>query len=400
MLESFECEIVAQCIFPDNILSNLSVILSRVISFLCMSSLILVNCNIDDHGVQILSQKKSDTKIQTLGLDFNKITDVGAVCISGIVRECAGLLHLSLSYNHIGDHGAMAIAGVLNHSLVELDLQSNSLNDEGAIAVAQSMKDFPREFQLFLWNVNTTNEGIAKVLEYRQTAQLRGEMLSRAWKMVDVQCPEAIERASSTCKKFDLSSNTLDLSRSKIDTYLHCISLFSVDLSHRIAGYKKVAFLAHALSCCNNLKVLNLSHNSIDVRGIQTIAFALKNCTLESLNLHNNMIGKDGTVELAKALRSGDEVIHFKWRYSFNKFIRHILKHNHLTMIGHKWCTSLQELDLSNNNIRDKGAVALAYGLKKCTRLSSLTLSNNNIYDEGARTLIQELYHSIAPFKH
>ena len=65
------------------------------------------------------------------------------------MQECAGLLHLSLSYNHIGDQGAMAIAGVLNHRLVELDLQSKSLNDEGAIAVAKSMKDFPRDIQIF-----------------------------------------------------------------------------------------------------------------------------------------------------------------------------------------------------------------------------------------------------------
>ena len=117
LLESFECEIVAPCSFPENILSNLNVSLSRVISFLCLSSLILVNCNIDDHGVQVLSQKKSDTKIQTLRLDFNKITDVGAACIAGLVRECAGLLHLSLSYNHIGDQGAMTIAGVAGHNI-------------------------------------------------------------------------------------------------------------------------------------------------------------------------------------------------------------------------------------------------------------------------------------------
>ena len=88
---------------------------------------------------RFLSQKKLNTKIQTLRLDFNN----GAICIYGLVRECAGLLH---PYNYIGDQGAMALAGVLCHSLVELDLQSNSLNDEGAIAVAKSIKDFPRKF--------------------------------------------------------------------------------------------------------------------------------------------------------------------------------------------------------------------------------------------------------------
>ena len=402
LLESFECEIVAQCNFPENILSNLSVSLSRVTSFLCLSSLILINCNIDDHGVQILSQKKLDTKIQTLRLDFNKITDVGAACISGLVQECAGLLHLSLSYNHIGDQGAMAIAGVLNHSLVELDLQSNSLNDEGAIAVAKSMKDFPRDFQLCLWNVNITTEGIEKVLAYRQTAQIQNVMLSCAWKMVDIQCPEAIEHAvhkkklpSSTCKKFDLSLNALDLSRSILSGWpQHSSSLCSVNLSYCEIGHDEVAFLAHALSCCNNLKILNLSHNNIDVRGIQAIALVLKYCKLESLNLHNNKIGEDGTIVLAKALRNGTEVLpsELKWNSSrTSMFFLNKVNHNCQTIIGLKWCTSLQELDLGNNNIRDKGAVALAYGLKKCTRLQSLTLSYNNIHVHGARTLIQEL---------
>ena len=59
-------------------------------------------------------------------------------------------------------------------------------------------------------------------------------------------------------------------------------------------------------------------------------------------------------------------------------------------MRGHKWCTSLQELDLGTNNIRDEGAVALAYGLE-CIRLQSLTLSNNNIHGDSTRTLIQAL---------
>ena len=339
-----------------------------------------------------------NTNIQTLRLDFNKITDVGAVYISGLVRECAGLLHLSMSYNYIGDQGAMAIAGVLYHSLVELDLQSNSLNDEGAIAVAKSIKDFPRKFQLCLWNVNITTEGIQKVLVYRQTAIIRNEILSHAWKMVDIQRPEAVERAiynkkipSCTCKEFDLSLNALNLSRSILSGWpQHSSSLCSVNLSYCEIGHDEVAFLAHSLSCCNNLKILNLSHNSIDVRGIKAIAFALKDCTLESLNLRNNKIGGDGSLALSKALRSGSEVIPLELGFT-GMWFQYELNRNCQTMIGHKWCTSLQELDLGNNNIRDKGAVALAYGLKKCIRLQSLTLSNNNIYDDSARTLIHAL---------
>ena len=168
----------------------------------------------------------------------------------------------------------------------------------------------------------------------------------------------------------------------------------SVNLSYCEIGHDEVAFLAHALSCCNNLKILNLSHNNIDVRGIQAIALVLKYCKLESLNLHNNKIGEDGTIVLAKALRNGTEILpsELKWNSSrTSMFFLNKVNHNCQTIIGLKWCTSLQELDLGNNNIRDKGAVALAYGLKKCTRLQSLTLSYNNIHVHGARTLIQEL---------
>ena len=109
------------------------------------------------------------------------------------------------------------------------------------------------------------------MLEYRQTAEIRGEMLSRAWKMVDFQCLESIEHVISSCKKLCSSPNSLDLGRSNIDASIlhgapqHSSSLHAVNLSHHKLGYEKVAFLAHALSCCNNLKVLNLSHNNIDV---------------------------------------------------------------------------------------------------------------------------------------
>ena len=206
------------------------------------------------------------------------------------------------------------------------------------------------------------------MLEFRQTAQIQKEILSRAWKMVDIQCPETIERAlcsqkipSSTCKEFDLSLNALDLSRSILSGWpQHSSSLHSVNFSYCKIGHDKVEFLACALSCCNNLKVINLSHNSIDIRGIKAITFALKDCKLEYLNLHNNKIGEDGTVVLAKALRSGTKVTHEELGYLSKKFLI-IINNNCQTMRGHKWCTSLKELDLGNNNIRDEGAAALNF---------------------------------------
>ena len=132
LLEAFKCESVPLCTFPENIFCHLNVDLSKVTSFLCLSSLILINCNIDDHGVQVLTKTQFSTMFDTLRLDINRITDTGAGFLSNFLSKCSRLKYLSLSYNHIGSEGAMALAGVLvtNNSLIELDLQCNAIGDE------------------------------------------------------------------------------------------------------------------------------------------------------------------------------------------------------------------------------------------------------------------------------
>ena len=79
LLESFKCEIIPLCKFPSDILN---VNLSRVTSFFTLSSLILINCNIDDHGVEVLTKTKPGTNLEILRLDVNRITDTGAETLS------------------------------------------------------------------------------------------------------------------------------------------------------------------------------------------------------------------------------------------------------------------------------------------------------------------------------
>ena len=112
LLESFKCEIIPLCKFLSNILSNLN-LMSRVTSFFTLSSLILVNCNIDDNGVQVLTKTKSGTNLKILRLDVNRITDTGVEILSNLLSESTELQHLSLSCNHIGNKGAIALAGAL-----------------------------------------------------------------------------------------------------------------------------------------------------------------------------------------------------------------------------------------------------------------------------------------------
>ena len=54
-------------------------------------------------------------------------------------------------------------------------------------------------------------------------------------------------------------------------------------------------------------------------------------------------------------------------------------------------CPRLQGLDLSYNEIGDKGAIELADGLKDCKSLQSLNLKGNKIGDEGSIGLADKL---------
>ena len=80
LLEKFECKIVPLCEFPSNILSNLEFDVLKVTRFLLkLSTIELINSNIDDHRVQCLL---SSSNYESVRLDVNKITDTGAVFVS------------------------------------------------------------------------------------------------------------------------------------------------------------------------------------------------------------------------------------------------------------------------------------------------------------------------------
>ena len=282
LLEAFECEIVPLCNFPQNILSNLNVSLSRVTSFLCLSSVILINCKIDDHGVQVLTKTLLSTMFDTLRLDVNRITDTGAGFLSKRLSNCSILKHLSLSYNHVGSEGAKALAGALvaNHSLIELDLQCNAIGDEGAVAIAKVIKDFPSEFQLLLWNINITSKGQTKVLEYRQTAQIEEEMTEHVWKEVSVANVDNAEfmvhilRSFYQQKNLDFDDKSLDLFTSKeltdslkdlkqfenLGLFLmnYIPSLESLDLTSQQLSKEEVLALTTKVTL-SNLRILKIS---------------------------------------------------------------------------------------------------------------------------------------------
>lgn len=120
--------------------------------------------------------------------------------------------------------------------------------------------------------------------------------------------------------------------------------------------------LLNTLKTNDNVRTLTISNNIIDNRSIYKICDALQNNkTLESLYIAGNSI----TFNLPLTLKPDLLKI----------FIN----------------LSLKKLDLSNNNIGDKGLYVLATVLKVNKSIIDLNLSNNNINDIGAEAIARAL---------
>ena len=441
ILKSFQCEVIPLSSISHGLLCNLDIKLklSRVSKFLYLSILLLVNCNLHDQDFEYLTTTVKLDNVQTLCLDFNKLTCTSAKNLAKSFPLLTKLTHLSISCNLIGNDGAKALAKALPQvrTLTEFDLQGNKIGDEGAIAIAQAVKDFPYIFHLSLSNINITSEGVAKVLENRSSADVEGKGSLMAKKFIITKSPEAVTRAVGCCENL----HSLDFSGKHIaiaaalelaNTLKNCSNLKSVNLSECSLKYNTLNPLGEGLNKCKNLVSVNFGGNRIEgneilklvsplqfcpdlqdldihdnfIRdgGLKSVASELGRKKLRSLNLHNCQIGEYGGAALAECLRLGavgrqplkkTELI--PGHEKFDNFVLenlNIAKGNNNPLdklYSHSWCHSLVNLNLGSNDIGSAGAAALSYGLKCCHKLQSLDLSSNIIEADGAAVLAHGL---------
>ena len=102
------------------------------------------------------------------------------------------------------------------------------------------------------------------------------------------------------------------------------------------------------------IETLNLANNNIGILGLENITNKLKNkfCTLKNLNLSHNYIGNEGCFMIGESFKE-------------NK--------------------SLIDINLSENNILDEGAIYLANNLRNeiNKKIKKINLKNNSITSEG-----------------
>ena len=375
------------------------------------SEVVLVNCGIDNEGTEILANRLNTSVLEKLVLDFNRISHSGAVALAGCIARCSVVQEVSIQCNSIGDSGAIALADALVHcsSLRRLDLQGNGLGDEGAVAIAKATEGLPN-LDLYLHNVNITEEGVERVLEHRASIKIRAMVFGSSWDVISDAGIDAVRSAlkCGTLPALKISNNNiynievlvaelehvrnirrlvcdyvaddtlptlygiiksmnnlqhLECDDSGFNAQLLSKSCKSIrGLSLRGSIMRPVSIhssLLDAVKCCTNLQSLHMSGYKINSEGV-ALLFDDHQClvNLHTLNLSYNEMGSDGAQVLSKVL---------------------VL------------CKNLRCLDLTGNDIGDDGAVALAEGLKDLTSLLELRLHNNKITSQGALALVEVL---------
>ncbi len=175
---AFSCQVIQDSdlswLHLYNSVENLSLYHERLS---CCTEVVLVNCCIGDEETEILASTLNSSVLEKLVLDFNRISDSGAIALACCLARCSVVQEVSLQCNSIGDLGATALADALIHCscLRRLDLQGNSR--VGIVAIARATESLPG-LDLCIDKVHTTEEGIERVLERRTRTSIKNKVFA------------------------------------------------------------------------------------------------------------------------------------------------------------------------------------------------------------------------------
>ena len=372
------------------------------------TEVVLVNCGIDDEGAEILAIRLNTSVLEKLVLDFNRISDSGAVALAWCIARCSVVQEVSIQCNSIGDLGTVALADALVHcsSLRRLDLQGNGLGDEGAVEIAKAAEGLPN-LDLYLHNMKITEEGVERVLEHRASTKIRAMVFGSSWDGISDAGIDALRSAlkCGTLPALKISNNniynieilvaeleyvgtirrlTCWVTDDTVPTL--CVIIKSMkNLQHinfmniYCINSTSARLLCNTLRTCKRLRNVSLYHGDKSV-----VLEVVKCCTnLHALDMSNCFIGSDGATSLFCDPKSWVNLHTLKM--CFNKISSDDAQVLSKALVH---CKNLHYLDLSWNGLGDTGCLSLADGLKNHTSLLELKLGGNNITSEGIAAMI------------
>ncbi|XP_072131660.1 NACHT, LRR and PYD domains-containing protein 3-like [Mobula birostris] len=356
--------------------------------------------NLGDSGVKILSKilTESNSKIQAVGLDNNKLTDSCAEHLVSAITKNPSLMELELGYNNLGDPGAeqlfaalgspeckmkkvrlnnnsltsscaedLASALLTNRSLTELDLGGNKLGDSGVHLLCMAFMDPECQIQTLRLNSNGLTASCAESLA-------------------------EVFRGNGSLKELDLGHNELgDLGIKRLSSALREFDCSVQELSVNDNGLTASCSedLASALRATPSLTRLEVGNNNLGDSGVKTLSTALKdpNCKMQKLCLSKNGLTADCAIDLTSIVDTNPTLTELD------------LDQNRLGDSGvevlsvalRKSDCKVQELSLNDNSLTASAAEHLASALGTNPSLTALSVGDNNLGDSGVKLLSEAL---------
>jgi Ran GTPase-activating protein (RanGAP) involved in mRNA processing and transport len=297
--------------------------------------------------VSTLMQSRSN-RFERIDLFASHLGDVNAIVLINTLIATPGLcylLELGLAANAIGRLGCTSVCNLLKNSesnLHRLDLSSNDLDDECIINLSDALRKRSNLNVLDLRYQRLTTPGgwiVFSTLLSNPECSLEAICLSEN-KIGDL-CSKSLGNSlaiNHTLKRIDIGECT-DVTSTGWRGFLKCLS-----------------------SPVSALEVLEIYKCGINDDGARLIFAALrKNTSLRKLNMSNNKL-----------------ITYVGWLKSFRLCLGSGLV--------------LEDIDLSENNINDRGAAMLVNLLLRSRSVSSLSIHDNyHITDRGWSTLADVL---------
>ena len=369
-----------------------------------ISKLVFDECTLGQEGIDVLSEKAKDKLLQVTTLCFHghncAAEQLGAV--NRLMHALPSLEVLDLTDTQLGDDAVRALTGELkshsNLQVLKIDTSDDNPLYSSNELLQRLVKSFTSKCSSFvnIWFPDYSKKHLSSSLSipfyFCSNIYLRDINMS--------SCHLRPIEINIICNNF------------KVGYVCSRLSLINCDISD-----ERAKTLSGAIKC-SNIKILELSMNSIGDEGALALADSIESCfILQTVDLSCNQIGDNGALAIVRAIPLKTCGI-FLWSNNISKHGAEILLQikqnvdlNSLYIdsrsIGYTGAAAvsaslklrensldfgyLHALKLCNNSIGNDGAIALANVLGTCRRLMALDLSSNMIGIEGAEALAAAL---------
>lgn len=333
-----------------------------------------------ENGFGVLSAEalasilSANVRYSILDLSGNRLRDDGVKFIAELLKVNRTIVHVDLASNDVGHLGGVAIANALqeNNTVVSLDLgarsgaNGNHIGSLGAEAIGKLL-----QCNEVLSHLNLSSNGLgAAGLPFIASALEHNKSLTH----------------------LNISSNNLGIDGARIlSTVFDSSCITHLELPRNYLTDKGGAVLFEALAKAiengsDMIQHIDLASNDLGEKSAYYLGKALATSTaLKWIHLGGNLFGP-----AVKSITAGVTESHSLLGLFMNGCA---IPEESGAVIGHALSTnnSLQELDVSNNRLKDKGACELAKGLSMNKHLLRCDLSSNKIGHNGGAGIAKAL---------